>query len=38
MPTVNVNKDRAAAVGRDLSSEAYKAAERVRDYRESGYR
>ena len=38
MPTVNVNKDRAAAVGRDLSAEAYKAAERVRDYSESGYR
>ena len=38
MPTVNVNRDRAAAVGRDLSVEAYKAAERVRDYRESGYR
>jgi hypothetical protein len=38
MPSVNVNRDRAAAVGRDLSTEAYKAAERVRDYRESGYR
>ena len=38
MPTVNVNHDRAAAVGRDLSTEAYKAAERVRDYSESGYR
>ena len=38
MPTVNVNRDRATAVGRDLSTEAYKAAERVRDYGESGYR
>jgi hypothetical protein len=38
MPTVNVNRERAAAVGRDLSAEAYKAAERVRDYGESGYR
>jgi hypothetical protein len=38
MPTVNVNRDRAAAVGRDLTTEAYKAAERVRDYGESGYR
>lgn len=38
IPTVNVNHDRAAAVGRDLSTEAYKAAERVRDYSESGYR
>jgi hypothetical protein len=33
-----VNRDRATAVGRDLSTEAYKAAERVRDYSESGYR
>jgi hypothetical protein len=38
MPSVNVNRDRATAVGRDLSTEAYKAAERVRDYSESGYR
>ncbi len=38
LPIVNVNHDRAAAVGRDLTSEAYKAAERVRDYGESGYR
>jgi hypothetical protein len=37
-PTVNVNRERAAAVGRDLTTEAYKAAERVRDYGESGYR
>lgn len=37
-PTVNVNHDRAAAVGRDLTTEAYKAAERVREYGESGYR
>lgn len=38
MPTVNVNHERAAAVGRDLRDEAVKAAERVRDYNESGYR
>jgi hypothetical protein len=38
MPTVNVNHERAAAVGRDLRNEALKAAERVRDYDESGYR
>jgi hypothetical protein len=38
MPTVNVNQDRAAAVGRDLRDEAVKAAERVRDYNQSGYR
>jgi hypothetical protein len=38
MPTVNVNHDRAAAVGRDLRNEAVKAAERVRDYNETGYR
>lgn len=38
MPSVTVNHDRAAAVGRDLTTEAYKAAERVREYNESGYR
>lgn len=38
MPSINVNQQRAAAVGRDLGNEAYKAAERVRDYNESGYR
>ncbi len=38
LPTVNVNRDRAAAVGRDLSNEAFKAAERVRDYGGSSYR
>jgi hypothetical protein len=38
LPTVNVNQERAAAVGRDLRNEAVKAAERVRDYNESGYR
>jgi hypothetical protein len=37
-PTVNLNQDRAAAVGRDLTTEAFKAAERVREYGESGYR
>lgn len=38
LPSVNVNQERAAAVGRDLRNEAVKAAERVRDYNESGYR
>lgn len=38
LPSVNVNHERAAAVGRDLRNEAVKAAERVRDYNESGYR
>jgi hypothetical protein len=38
LPTVNVNHERAAAVGRDLRNEALKAAERVRDYDESRYR
>ncbi|MBM4012529.1 MAG: hypothetical protein ACKO4Z_10465 [Planctomycetota bacterium] len=38
MPSINVNHDRAAAVGRDLRDEALKAAERVRDYNETPYR
>jgi hypothetical protein len=38
MPTINVNKDRAAAVGRDLEAEAYKAAQRVKQYGDSSYR
>ncbi|MGI9177798.1 MAG: hypothetical protein ACR2IT_08075 [Pirellulales bacterium] len=38
MPTINVNKDRAAAVGRDLETEAYKAAQRVTQYGDSSYR
>lgn len=38
LPTINVNHDRAAAVGRDLRDEALKAAERVRDYNETPYR
>ena len=37
-PTVNVNPERAAAVGRDLRNEAMKAAEQIRKYDESGYR
>jgi hypothetical protein len=37
-PTVNVNPERAAAVGRDLRNEAVKAAEQIRKYDESGYR
>ncbi|MCE9629843.1 MAG: hypothetical protein K8S94_03870 [Planctomycetia bacterium] len=38
MPTFNFNKDRAAAVGTELRGEAYKAAERVRQYGDSSYR
>jgi len=38
MPSVNVNHERAAAVGRDLRNEAMKAAEQIRNYDESGYR
>ena len=38
IPTINVNKDRAAAVGRDLEAEAYKAAQRVKQYGDSSYR
>ena len=38
MPTINVNKDRAAAVGRNLETEAYKAAQRVKQYGDSSYR
>ena len=38
MPTVNVNKERAAAVGREIQVEAYKAAERVQQYNDSSYR
>lgn len=38
IPSINVNQQRAAAVGRDLSNEAYKAAEQVRTYNEGRYR
>lgn len=38
IPTINVNKERAAAVGRDLETEAYKAAQRVKQYGDSSYR
>lgn len=38
LPSVNVNHERAAAVGRDLRNEAMKAAEQIRSYDESGYR
>jgi hypothetical protein len=38
MPTINVNKERAAAVGRDLQNEAYKAAQQVKQYGDSSYR
>jgi hypothetical protein len=38
MPKINVNQERAAAVGRDLQAEAYKAAERVQQYNDRTYR
>jgi hypothetical protein len=38
IPSINVNEQRASAVGRDLSNEAYKAAEQVRTYNENRYR
>jgi len=38
MPSINFNRDRAEAVGHDLGAEAYKAAERVRQYGDSSYR
>jgi hypothetical protein len=38
LPSISVNKDRAAAVGREVKDEAIKAAERVRQYGESNYR
>jgi hypothetical protein len=38
LPSVSVNQDRAAAVGREVKDEAIKAAERVRQYGESNYR
>ncbi len=38
IPTFNFNKERAAAVGNDLRGEAYRAAERVRQYGDSNYR
>ena len=37
LPSINFNQERAAAVGRDIGNEAYKAAERVRQY-DSSYR
>jgi hypothetical protein len=38
IPSFSVNKQRAAAVGAEVKQEALKAAERVRQYGEAGYR
>jgi len=38
IPMFSVNKQRAAVVGAEVKQEALKAAERVRQYSESGYR
>ncbi|MFM1996573.1 MAG: hypothetical protein RLZZ111_960 [Planctomycetota bacterium] len=38
LPSFSVNQQRAAAVGAEVKQEALKAAERVRQYGESGYR
>jgi len=38
LPSIAVNRDRAAVVGQEVRQEALKAAERVRQYSESNYR
>ena len=38
VPSFSVNRERAAVVGEDIKSEAIKAAERLRDYGDPGYR
>jgi hypothetical protein len=38
LPSVTVNKDRAAVVGKEVQQEAIKAAERVQQYRATNYR
>jgi len=38
MPSITVNKDRAAVVGQEVQQEAIKAAERVQQYRATNYR
>lgn len=38
LPSVMVNKDRAAVVGQEVRQEAIKAAERVKQYGDSNYR
>jgi hypothetical protein len=38
LPSVTVNKDRAAVVGQEVRQEAIKAAERVKQYGDSNYR
>jgi hypothetical protein len=38
LPSISVNKDRAAAVGQQVTTEAIKAAEKMRQYGDSQYR
>jgi len=38
LPSITVNKDRAAVVGQEVRQEALKAAERVKQYGDSNYR
>jgi hypothetical protein len=38
LPSITVNKDRAAVVGKEVQQEAIKAAERVQQYRATNYR
>lgn len=38
IPTFSVNRDRAAVVGEEIKVEAFKAAERLREYGDSSYR
>jgi len=38
LPSITVNKDRAAVVGQEVQQEAIKAAERVQQYRATNYR
>jgi hypothetical protein len=38
VPSISVNKNRAAVVGEQVKQEAIKAAERVRQYGDSNYR
>lgn len=38
LPSVTFNKDRATAVGRQVTTDAIKAAEKIQQYKESTYR
>jgi hypothetical protein len=38
LPSVTFNKDRAVTVGRELETEAFQAAERIRERNNAGYR